>query len=93
MTSVVVKLTHFGQMEREEAHRTLQLVLAFPIELITPSPQLTEAAFDWSLRLKRANAYDSFYLALAEALGSELWTADRRLVNAAKEQWVKCPID
>ncbi len=39
---------------------------------------------------ERAAAYDSFYLAAAETLGCELWTADRRLVNDRGNQpWVK----
>ena len=37
----------------------------------------------------RAAAYDSFYLALAEGLDCELWTADERLHNAAGVAWVK----
>ena len=93
LASALVKAVHFDQLTEGEARRALRLVHGFPIDLITPDRQLTEAAFDWSLRLQRANAYDSFYLALAEALGSELWTADRRLVNAAQQKWVKCPID
>ena len=35
------------------------------------------------MRLKRVTAYDSFYLALTEALRAELWTADKRLSNSA----------
>lgn len=46
------------------------------------------AALVWSRRLRRGNAYDSAYLALAEALGAELWTADRRLTNAAGQPWI-----
>jgi len=36
--------------------------------------------------------YDAHYLALAENLGTELWTADRRLANAVRDEypWVKC---
>jgi len=39
----------------------------------------------------RPTAYDAHYLALAEMLGCEFWTADRRLYNAVKEElpWVK----
>jgi predicted nucleic acid-binding protein len=46
-------------------------------------------AFDWTLRLRRVAAYDSFYLALAQRLGCELWTFDRRLANAAAAPWVR----
>jgi hypothetical protein len=40
-------------------------------------------------RLKRAAAYDSYYLALAESLNCDLWTTDSRLVNAVKLRWVR----
>jgi predicted nucleic acid-binding protein len=43
----------------------------------------------WTLRLNRAAAYDSFYLALAERLGCNLWTADRRLWQAVSAGWVR----
>jgi predicted nucleic acid-binding protein len=39
--------------------------------------------------LNRAAAYDSFYLALAETLQCELWTADRRLRSAIDLPWVR----
>jgi len=45
-------------------------------------------AFVWTRRLKRAVAYDSFYLALAESLGCDLWTADQRLHHAVDAPWV-----
>jgi predicted nucleic acid-binding protein len=34
------------------------------------------------MRLKRASAYDSYYLALAQVLECDFWTADKRLFNA-----------
>jgi predicted nucleic acid-binding protein len=42
-------------------------------------------------KFDRPAAYDSHYLALAEMLGCELWTGDRRLYNAVKDElpWVK----
>jgi predicted nucleic acid-binding protein len=42
----------------------------------------------WTRRLNRAAAYDSFYLAVAESLGCELWTADQRLSKAVDLPWV-----
>jgi predicted nucleic acid-binding protein len=37
------------------------------------------------LRLKRASAYDSFYLTLAQELECDFWTADKRLFNALRD--------
>jgi len=53
---------------------------------------LLNRAYTWTRRLNRAVAYDSFYLALAERLDCDFWTADRRLVNAASQPWIKSPI-
>ena len=49
-------------------------------------------AFDWATRLRQKGAYDGFYLAAAEQLGAELWTADQALVNNALQvgvSWVR----
>jgi predicted nucleic acid-binding protein len=49
------------------------------------------SAFDWATRLRQKAAYDGFYLAAAEQLGAELWTADQALVNNAQQtgaSWV-----
>jgi predicted nucleic acid-binding protein len=43
------------------------------------------SAFDWASRLHQKAAYDGFYLAAAEQLGAELWTADEALVNNAQQ--------
>ncbi len=37
------------------------------VEIVQPDDAQLQKAFDWTLRLNRAAAYDSFYLALAEA--------------------------
>jgi predicted nucleic acid-binding protein len=91
LTSAITKAVHFGDLSDEEGRRVVRLIYAFPIDLIIPDMQLGLAAFAWSRRLQRANAYDAFYLALAEALGAGLWTVDRRLTNAARLAWVRSP--
>jgi len=88
VTSTVTKSVRFGELTREEGRQTLDLLLLLGIELISPDEELVAAAFDWTLRLGRAAAYDSFYLALAERLSGALWTADERLRNAASVPWV-----
>jgi len=88
ITSALCKGIHFGQITRAEGRQTLILAQRLGVQLFPPNDAQTTLAFDWTLQLKRAAAYDSFYLALAKALHSELWTADKRLVNAAGVPWV-----
>ena len=59
------------------------------VQLVAPGATLSRQAFEWMLWLKRVTAYDSYYLALAEALGCDLWTADRQLANALDLPWVR----
>jgi predicted nucleic acid-binding protein len=76
-------------MRESLARQALQLSAELEVQLIQPDQELVIQAFDWTLRLKRAAAYDSFYLALARCLDCDLWTADRRLANAVGEPWVR----
>ncbi len=49
------------------------------------------SAFDWATRLRQKAAYDGFYLAAAEQLGVDFWTADKALANNAGQfgvSWV-----
>jgi predicted nucleic acid-binding protein len=73
----------------ELARRALDLLLEMPVSL-RASPGLVERAWDLARELGRPAAYDCFYLALAELLGIECWTADRRLFDAvhAKKPWL-----
>jgi predicted nucleic acid-binding protein len=54
------------------------------IQQIPPTASLYQEIFNWSARLGHTQAYDAAYLALAEQLGAEFWTADKRLANTAK---------
>ena len=42
-------------------------------------------------RFNRPTAYDAKYLALAEMMNCEFWTADERLFNAVRDElsWVR----
>ena len=89
LTSALCKTVHFGQVTVEEGERTLMLAQRLGVRLVAPYDELVQSAFEWTRRLNRAAAYDSFYLALAEGLQCELWTADRRLCNAVDLPWVQ----
>ncbi len=60
-------------------------ILRLPDEIFPPDEMLARAAYKWADRLEQLNAYDAFYLALAEQLGAEFWTGDKRLYNRARQ--------
>ena len=64
-----------------EARQHLERFLTFSVELGLP-PQLHERALELAAAHGLPAVYDAHYIALAEVLGCELWTADRNLVNA-----------
>jgi predicted nucleic acid-binding protein len=88
-TSAICKAVHFAYLTEDEGWRALQQLAALDVTLRSPDVTDNQNAMKWTLTLKRAAAYDSYYLALAERLGCELWTADQRLVNAAGQPWVR----
>jgi len=90
MTSALCKTVRLGELAPAEGQRALALAQRLGVHLIPPDDAQAQSAFAWTLRLNRAAAYDSFYLALAEAAQCELWTADRRLCSAVNVPWVRC---
>lgn len=85
ITSAFTKSIHFGMLTPEEGRAGIAQAIALGVELAAPDAHQTELAINWTMKLKRASAYDSFYLALAETLEAEFWTADERLFNAIKD--------
>lgn len=86
VTNAVWQAERRGRITSAQADEILQAASGLDVELV---------AVDWgeSLPLARKfnrNAYDAAYLALAEAQGEKLITADERLYNAVhpKSKWV-----
>jgi predicted nucleic acid-binding protein len=82
ITSSFAKAVHFKQITEEEGRSAIRQALALGIQVILPDETQSLLAYAWTLKLHRASAYDSFYLAIAEALEAELWTADRHLFSS-----------
>lgn len=89
ITSTITKMAHFGHLSAANSRESLRLAYQLDVQLISPDEEQALKAYAWTERLQRAAAYDSFYLALAETLGCELWTVDKRLVNAVAQPWVR----
>ncbi len=82
VTSVVYQ---YGRQKAVDPRQALSIVLDTPDEIVHSDGALAMAALTWAERLGQAKAYDAFYLALAERLGAEFWTGDRRLYNRARQ--------
>jgi predicted nucleic acid-binding protein len=83
VTSVIHRY-HFANLITEAvAYQALELLTAsLGVQRVDVS---NRSAFDWATRLHQKAAYDGFYLAAAEQLGVELWTADQALVQNAQQ--------
>ncbi len=68
-----------------EARESLDHFLAFVIELSLPS-QLHRRALELAEAPGLPAVYDAYYVALAQMLGCEFWTADRNLVGAVQDR-------
>ena len=72
-----------GEIALESATGILENLGAHEIEFHNP-PNIHAGALQIADRLDQGAVYDSIYLALAERLDCELWTADRRFYRAAR---------
>ena len=90
ITSVIRLSNHRGDLSPLAAHEILSAGLSSPIEIWPDSRALQPRALDLAARFGHPRAYDAQYLAVAELLGCELWTVDRRLVNSVSSHlpWV-----
>lgn len=78
-------------LSAEAIWETLELSLDLPITLVNEK-NLHLKAREIAMRFNLPATYDAHYLALAEWMEVDLWTADMRLVNALKSfkvKWVK----
>jgi predicted nucleic acid-binding protein len=78
VASVLRRRAGNGNLTAPQAGAAFEDLLSFPILVYPTEPLLRRV---WELR-PNVTAYDGCYVALAEAIGVPLVTADRRLANA-----------
>jgi predicted nucleic acid-binding protein len=90
IASVICHAVYRGRITPEEGLQVLEHLLALPIRLLAPE-RLHITACKIAIELGHPAAYDAHYLALAQNLGCELWTGDRRLYKTVREKmpWVR----
>ena len=92
ITSSLRKAIRTGYLAGDKAEEALHAILALGVVEISATRELHAAALVWAAKLNATVAYDAAYLAIAESRQVELWTADARLVAAAKAleiKWVR----
>ena len=79
-----------GRLNSQATISAFTTALQMPIAL-TDSSEIHQRALELAEAYSLPAAYDAHYLALAESLGAELWTADRRLAQKVQDQlpWVR----
>ncbi|HEY57648.1 MAG TPA: type II toxin-antitoxin system VapC family toxin [Anaerolineae bacterium] len=71
-------------MTRTEMGEAVSRFWEWPVQVLPEDRELLERALRWSERIGHRVIYDSVYLALADGMNAELWTADRRLYQRAR---------
>ena len=84
--SVIRLLVYKKLLTAAEGEQAIDDLFALEIETLPLTQPLCQLAFLWASKLQQARAYDSMYLALAEQKNAWLWTADKRLVNGARQR-------
>ncbi len=94
--SAIRRYAAHGQLEDEDAAMAISRMLMVGPFAIHPTEPLHLKALQWAKRLNQHTAYDAAYVALAEHLETEMWTADHRLVRNARSfgvEWVRAIVD
>jgi predicted nucleic acid-binding protein len=86
ITAVVRKAVYQQRMTPDQGRALLSQLLNYPVDFHEDTA-LFEEAYDLAVRFNRPRAYDTQYMALAERLQCEFWTADERLVNSIQAQF------
>jgi predicted nucleic acid-binding protein len=83
ITAVIRKVVYQQRITHEEGRAMVVKLLRYPVEC-HEDDDLLQAAYELAAIYNRPRAYDAQYMALAQRLSCELWTADERLYNAVK---------
>lgn len=90
VTNALYRYQVGGQRTPSVVQGALRVSRTFAIRLF-PGSDLHEAALALADRFGLRATYDAHYLTLAERLGAEFWTTDKRLANAVRPHlnWVR----
>ena len=84
-TSAIRFLLSQKEITSEEAEQALRTIHGLRVEIINEDEELCLRALELAGKLGQSKAYDAIYLALAEKLVTDFWTADERLANRCQK--------
>ena len=89
VANALYRYQHLGYLSASAVHLSFRAALALPLEL-HGEPDLHWRALSLADKFSLPAAYDAHYLALAELLEGEFWTADGRLARTVQPSlpWV-----
>lgn len=73
------------EIEREAVRASIDFLFRLNLQHVPSDRHLAVAAIDWAERLGQGNAYDAQYLALAERLNADFYTADKKLLQRCRQ--------
>jgi predicted nucleic acid-binding protein len=90
VVAVARKVVFQKRATLEEAVEARDFMLSYEVETYLDDA-LLKRAYELANQFDRPTAYDAQYLAVAERLNCEFWTADEKLFNAVQQSlnWVK----
>jgi predicted nucleic acid-binding protein len=91
VVSSLRKAVVIGQITGSDAIKCIEQLIRIGIRIIVPDAAMLARSLWWAERIYQRVAYDAQYLALAESLEAEFWTADIRLwkkMQALGVDWV-----
>ncbi len=84
-TSAIRFLHSQKEITSDEAEQALRAIHALNVDIINEDEELCLRALELAGKLRQNKAYDAFYLATAEKLVGEFWTADERLAKRSRK--------
>ena len=91
ITNVLYQRIRRGELTLDNALRLISESQQAGVQLIDYDESLHTRALELAVKFGINAAYDAHYLALAERMNCELWTADERLWNSVRAElgWVR----
>jgi predicted nucleic acid-binding protein len=86
MVAVARKVVHQKRFSAEKGRSISEELFAYPVTLHFDDGLLLRA-YELAEEFAQPSAYDAQYMALAERLACEFWTADERLFNSVRSQF------